>query len=121
MVTTPSYVLASSFDRTDVFARNTAGRYAHVAVLRSNDYFSGYYFFPMAMSGRNVLLFSRHVEDNSRTAVLAFELPADLTTPAVQQHTFQSGTAEWLGADKRPVRGRPIGHQPHLPPIEPRR
>jgi hypothetical protein len=93
VVTTPNYVLASSFDRTDVFARNTAGRYAHVAVLRSNDYFSGYYFFPMAMSGRNVLLFSRHVEDNSRTAVLAFELPADLTTPAVQQHTFQSGTA----------------------------
>lgn len=93
VVTTPNYVLASSFDRTDVFARNTAGRYAHVAVLRSNDYFSGYYFFPMAMSGRNVLLFSRHVEDDSRTAVLAFELPADLATPAVQQHTFQSGNA----------------------------
>lgn len=102
LVTTPDFVLSSSFNRWDLFARNASGRYANVAVLRSNDYFSGYFFFPMAMSGRNVLIWARHVEDDTRSAVLAFELPADLATPAVQQHTFQSGNANgWV-----PVSGR---------------
>jgi hypothetical protein len=85
---TNDYLLLNSFDYDrnryviNVFAKDTNGIYAHVAMLVASD---GGSLGSAAISGRRVIA-------GCQSGVCMFDLPANLTAPAVLQDTF-AGTS----------------------------
>ncbi len=88
---TATHVFAINKGRVDVFGKNTDGKYEHVAALLGNAQWSPGW--TLAVNGRRVLVHAHSTDNSSNTAVLAYELPVDLATPPLQQHTFESGNA----------------------------
>ena len=85
---TDDYLLQNSFDYDgnryviNVFAKDTNGAYAHVAVLVASD---GGSLGSAAISGRRVIA-------GCQSGVCVFELPASFAPPAVVQDTFVGTT-----------------------------